>query len=1003
MSNLVCVAFAIMALLGGGTALAQDQLADAPSQLPILQIDAGMHTASIRRVGADAACSFLATGSEDKTIRLWRLSDGRLLNTLRVPIGDGREGKIYAVAVAPDGGWIAAGGFTKTGGQHRVYIFQAATGEMTATFGPFPQAILNLAISPDGKRLAATYWRGGGVRVWDRQGVGLASWQQAGEDRFYGGQDANGAVFDPNGVLYTVADDGKLRRYADIKSRPKVAPTRGGRRPYSVSINTRDNHLAVGFADTAAVDVYNATTLTWQFAAKADDAGGGAGGFAATAWSASGDQLFAGGTYLKGNQYVIRVWDQAGNGLPRDLEGNSDAIQNLLSCSSGVAVAAGNPAFGLLDAHGERKLWRGPIGADMRNKLGQNFTISRDGGRVRFGLGEGSDEPVVFDLEKQNLADSPTPPNDLFPPETAGLPVQGWQNGISPQLAADRIKLDVNERSQSLAIGPEKQRFVLGSDFFLRAYDQNGGELWAPKQAPGIFWGVNISQDGRLIVAALGDGTIRWYRMRDGRELLALFVQRGSSQAGNRKWVAWTPKGYFMASVRGDDLVGWHVNRDWNQAADFFPLSRFRDTFDRPDIVSRVLATLDEDAAANEANAALDRTRDNEDIKITLPPVINIVSSSSSTPAGASPGTREFTIAYAVRSPSGLPITRVAALVDGKSYPGAAASNLVLDAKQEATGTFKVNVTPRDAVISLTAESNDLRSTPVGLTVREFDQTGLTTVSKGLSSIASGVTARQFDHIWPTTIKPNLYALIVGVGQYDNVGPSLAPIPENDADAIKKEFEGQGGEDGAFAHVSAMVLTELTNPKATLKGIETGLQWLADNAKDPDNDIALFYFSGHGAVMRKSALLLPADFDPKQLATGLSKAHLLELLNNIDGRVIVVIDACHAAAQLQYANILDTRGLANALTDQTRITAFASSQGTQPSGAHSTGTNSYFTNAFIEGMRGKAARQDDRIILPFDMQGWLYRQVTTLTKSAQQPYMASALYGDPPPVAALRQ
>ena len=73
-------------------------------------------------------------------------------------------------------------------------------------------------------------------------------------------------------------------------------------------------------------------------------------------------------------------------------------------------------------------------------------------------------------------------------------------------------------------------------------------------------------------------------------ELLALFVH-----ARDRRWVAWTPKGYYMASPGAESLIGWHVNRGWNEAAQFYPADRFRDQFNRPDIVKLVLETLDEE------------------------------------------------------------------------------------------------------------------------------------------------------------------------------------------------------------------------------------------------------------------------------------------------------------------------------------------------------------------------------------------------------------------------
>ena len=70
-----------------------------------------MHTAKIKRIGVDAACSLLATASDDKTVRLWSLPDGKLKRVIRLPIGDGHAGKVFATALSPDGRWLAAGGW----------------------------------------------------------------------------------------------------------------------------------------------------------------------------------------------------------------------------------------------------------------------------------------------------------------------------------------------------------------------------------------------------------------------------------------------------------------------------------------------------------------------------------------------------------------------------------------------------------------------------------------------------------------------------------------------------------------------------------------------------------------------------------------------------------------------------------------------------------------------------------------------------------------------------
>ena len=90
----------------------------------------------------------------------------------------------------------------------------------------------------------------------------------------------------------------------------------------------------------------------------------------------------------------------------------------------------------------------------------------------------------------------------------------------------------------------ERSCFVLGTAFRLRAYALNGTERWN-RQVPGDTWGVDLSLDGRIIVAAYGDGTIRWRRWSDGAELLALFVD-----APTKRWVAWTPAGYYICLTR---------------------------------------------------------------------------------------------------------------------------------------------------------------------------------------------------------------------------------------------------------------------------------------------------------------------------------------------------------------------------------------------------------------------------------------------------------------------
>ena len=122
-----CALVIALALLWGNRALA-----DEPPTQPYLRLEAGMHTAPIKRISVDAQRHLLLTVSFDKTARVWSLADGRLIHVLRPPIGGGHEGEIYACALSPDGKVAAVGGWTGFEWNHAasVYLFDIGTGRL---------------------------------------------------------------------------------------------------------------------------------------------------------------------------------------------------------------------------------------------------------------------------------------------------------------------------------------------------------------------------------------------------------------------------------------------------------------------------------------------------------------------------------------------------------------------------------------------------------------------------------------------------------------------------------------------------------------------------------------------------------------------------------------------------------------------------------------------------------------------------------------------------------
>ncbi|MDM8558004.1 caspase family protein [Candidatus Parabeggiatoa sp. HSG14] len=554
---------------------------------PILRLETGMHTAKIGRIGVDASERYLVTGSHDKTVRVWSLPEGRLLQVLRPPIGAEDEGKIYAVAISPDGKTVATGGWTgEWDNNYSIYLFDRATGELRQRLTGHENVIFDLAYSPDGRYLVATLGKNG-IRIYRTTDYRLQA-----EDTHYGDR-SEAADFDNRGQLVTSCDDGYIRLYdSDFKLLTQRKAS-GGNKPYAVNFSPTGDKIAVGFSDSTKVNVLSGEDLSLLYRPNTSKVDNGNLGYGIS-WSQDGRWLYATGTYDINGTFPILRWSEAGRGdYKKPWADSLNSIMDIRALRNGeIFFGAAGPTFGRFNANGEKKLYRkAGIGNFRYNDDG--FMLSKDGSTMQFSYKQGK-RPARFSIHDRTL--SLNLPSLLFDSEVANLTpartttpslnITRWWT-TKPKLNGNTLPLQQNETARSLAITPDGQQFLLGTSWYLRLFDKQGEQQWK-KPVPGTAWGVNIAGNGKVAVAAFADGIIRWYRLEDGEELLALFPHKDG-----KRWVLWTPQGYYMASPGGEELMGWHINRGPDDAADFYPASRFREQFYRPDVVTKVLGTLD--------------------------------------------------------------------------------------------------------------------------------------------------------------------------------------------------------------------------------------------------------------------------------------------------------------------------------------------------------------------------------------------------------------------------
>jgi WD40 repeat protein len=121
----------------------------------LIRVLAG-HTMELRAMAIAPDSTWLVTGSNDFTARIWDVATGQTRATLT-----GHEAQITAVAIAPDGTWLAT-----VSNDNTARIWDAATGQTRAVIGGRGVRVGMLAVSPDSSWIV-TGAAGGTVRIWD--------------------------------------------------------------------------------------------------------------------------------------------------------------------------------------------------------------------------------------------------------------------------------------------------------------------------------------------------------------------------------------------------------------------------------------------------------------------------------------------------------------------------------------------------------------------------------------------------------------------------------------------------------------------------------------------------------------------------------------------------------------------------------------------------------------------------------------------------------------------
>lgn len=466
-----------------------------------------------------------------------------------------------------------------------------------------------------------------------------------------------------------------------------------------------------------------------------------------------------------------------------------------------------------------------------------------------------------------------------------------------------------------------------------------------------------------------------------------------------KRWVVWTHSGYYDAAPGAEELIGWHINLNGRLAADFFPVSRFRSTYYRPDVVAKTLELGDEKIALAAADRESGRATQDVSLEKVLPPVVSVMHPAD----GAEVREREIDVRFILRSPSGDPITGIRVLVDGRPVQRIRG----VAAQSEELRNIAVTIPEKDSEISVLASNKNAISEPSTVHVRwvgpaadgkvdpslmtqyEKSQESMTQETGGPSRPASVKTptvnlaapaARADDFV----IKPKLYILAIGVSNYQDRELKLG-FAAKDADDFAKIMSRQKGE--LYRDIT---VRSLTDEKATKDEILDGLDWITKETTS--KDVAMVFLAGHGMNDPNGIYyFLPVNTDLDKLKrTGLAFSDIKNTVISLAGKTVLFVDTCHSGNIMGSRRaVADVNALVNELASaENGAVVFSSSSGRQFSVEDASWRNGAFTKALVEGIGGKADFMGKGTITINMLDLYLSERVKELTKGAQTPTTA---------------
>jgi len=419
---------------------------------------------------------FIATASEDATVKLWK-PDGTLLKTLR-----GHQDGVYAIAIAPDSNLIASASLDKT-----VKLWNRE-GELLQSFQADVAVANAVAFSPDGQTLA-TANEDTTVKLWNLEGTLLQT--IAGH-----AAPVYGVAFSPDGQTIATASEDKTAKLWNRDGSLRQTLVGHSDRVNDIAFHPEGNLIA-----TASIDK---TVKLWR-----PD-----GGLVRTVTEHT-EPVYAltfspDGNFLVSTSADKTVKLRAIDGtLLESLEGHSDRVW-------AAAISPDSKTLVTASSDNTVKLWQ-PENPMLTPLIGHGAVI---------------------------IGVSVSPNGNFIATASDDKTAKIWRRDGSLVVTLEGHQAPVYRA----VFAPDNQTIVTtSSDKTIKIWNLKGELLRTLNGHTARVWGLAIAPDGKTIASGSADNTVKLWNLDDTRTLTGHLARVND--------IAFSPDGKIIASASSDKTV----------------------------------------------------------------------------------------------------------------------------------------------------------------------------------------------------------------------------------------------------------------------------------------------------------------------------------------------------------------------------------------------------------------------------------------------------------------